>query len=269
MAEKKGKKGTKVTVQESEKEKPSWSDAGILMKKGATPKEQAEQQMIIALSIAFDIPPQGITILADNPYVNRIGLEFVFHKWRGNYGWSHFLSKPIELARKVGETAVFKTTVYNKKDEPIANGYGTANAANVKLDMVKTFLNEMAETRSQNRCLRKICSPVLYKTFIRNVKRLNKDQKLIVAEAAGKFGSVTAEEVGVSGEEDKAETLVSEAEMTNIASFLQEINNAKTQAALKKIGARLKVGIKVKKFSKNQVKVLKEAWLGKAQKLAF
>ena len=38
-----GKKGKKVTVRESAKEKPNWSDAGVLMKKGANEKEQAEQ----------------------------------------------------------------------------------------------------------------------------------------------------------------------------------------------------------------------------------
>ncbi|MCK5016391.1 MAG: hypothetical protein KAS32_04890 [Candidatus Peribacteraceae bacterium] len=264
------KKGKKVTVRESAKEKPNWSDAGVLMKKGANEKEQAEQQMIIALSIAFDIPPQGITILADNPYINKQGLEFVFHKWRGNYGWSHFLAKPIEIAKKTGETAVFKTTLYNKEGKPIANGYGTANAGNVKLDMVKTFLNEMAETRSQNRCLRKVCSPVLYKTFIRNVKRLKEDQRLIVAEAASNFGSVTAEEVGgASNGETPAETLLSEQEMKDIANFLQEINNAKTQGDLKKVGTRIKMGVKSTKFNENQVTVLKEAWTGKAKKLTF
>ena len=63
---KKAKK-SKVAVQVKKARTPSWQDAGILMKKGATPVETKNQQMIIALSVAFDIPPQGITILEDNP----------------------------------------------------------------------------------------------------------------------------------------------------------------------------------------------------------
>ena len=268
-------KTKKVTVQESTKKlgkvkkTPSWQDAGILMKKGATDKEQTEQKMIIALAIAFDIPPQGITILADNPYVNRTGLEYVFHAWKRYQGWSHFLSKPVELAKQAGETAVFKTTLYNKKGEAIANGYGTANAANIKMGTIKVFLNEMAETRSQNRCLRKVLSPILYKNFIKNVRQLDKDQKQLVADASIDFGAVSAEEVGAREEDAKAETLLTEKEMKDISSYLQEIASAKSQKILTPIGARLKAGVKVGKFSKEQITVLKEAWTSKAKTFTF
>lgn len=268
-------KKSKVTVQESAKklakveESPSWQDAGILMKKGATPKEQAEQKMIIALAVAFDIPPQGITILAGNPYVNRTGLEFVFHKWAGRYGWSHFLSKPVEIAKQAGDTAVFKTTLYNKKGEPIANGYGTANAGNIKMSTIKVFLNEMAETRSQNRCLRKVLSPILYKNFIKNVMRLDKDQKQIVADAAVNFGSVTAEEINGGSEEVSPETLLSEKEMKAISGILQGITNAKDQKSLVKAVSLVKTGKKIGKYNDGQVKVLKEAYITKLKKLSF
>jgi len=250
--------------------KPSWSDAGILMKKGATEKEQIAQRMVIALSVAFDIPPQGITILADNPYINKQGLEFVFDKHRESKGWSHFLTEPIELAKQAGDTAIFLTKLYDKEGRVIANGYGSANAANIKMGTIKVFLNEMAETRSQNRCLRKVLSPILYKAFIENVRSLNKKQAAIVAEAASNFGSVTAEEIGATSDQDiKAEKLLGEKEMKDIAKFLQEIANAKDQAELDKIGARIKTGAKIQRFNKNQVDVLREAWAGKSQKMAF
>jgi len=262
-------KTKKVTVQESAK-KPSWKDAGILMKKGATPKEQQEQQMIIALSIAFDIPPQGITILADNPYINKQGLEFVFHRHKEDRGWSHFLAKPVELAKQAGDTAIFETRLFNKEGQKIANGFGTANAGNIKMGTIKVFLNEMAETRSQNRCLRKVLSPILYQTFIDKVSVLKKEQRSLIAEASAKFGSVSVEEVGATSDSEvKAEKLLTEAEMKDIAKFLQEMNKAKDKKALESVGERIKTGIKVKRFSENQVAVLKEVWTSVAQKLAF
>lgn len=270
---KKTSKSTKVTVQESAgklaKKKSSWSDAGILMKKGATPKEQQDQQMIIALSVAFDIPPQGITILADNPYINKQGLEFVFDKHKEGRGWGYFLTEPVELAKQASDTAVFVTKLFDTNGRMIANGYGSANAANIRMSTIKVFLNEMAETRSQNRCLRKVLSPILYRTFIDNVQSLNKDQKTIMAEAASNFGSVTAEEIGASEEEAKTEALLNEGEMKAIAGFLQEITNAKTKASLDKVGERVKAADKVGKFNKNQVTVLREAWSSKSEKLAF
>jgi len=265
----KPKKTKKVTVQESAKKKPSWSDAGILMKKGATEKEQISQQMVIALSVAFDIPPQGITILADNPYINKQGLEYVFDKNKEEKGWGYFIAKPVNLSKNAGDTAIFVTKLYDKEGKLIANGYGSANAANIKMSTIKVFLNEMAETRSQNRCLRKVLSPILYRSFISNVRSLNKDQANAISIAATNFGSVTAEEVGASDESEmKAERLLSEEEMKAIASFLQEITNAKTKVVLDKIGARIKAGAKVK-FNENQVAVLREAWTSKYQKLAF
>jgi hypothetical protein len=271
----KAKKSKKVTVQATSKKpakvepKPSWQDAGILMKKGTTAVEQKNQQMIIALSVAFDIPPQGITILADNPYINKQGLEFVFDRHRENKGWSHFISEPVELAKQAGDTAVFVTRVYDKNDKVIANGYGSANAANIKMGTIKAFLNEMAETRSQNRCLRKVVSPILYQTFIDRVNTLQNDQRELITEAAANFGSVTAEEVGASEEEQKPEKLLSGEEMKAIAGILQNIANTKAQDDLEKIGEEIKAQVKSKKLSKNQIAVLREAWAGKYQKLAF
>ena len=194
----KAKKTKKVTVQESPVKKLSWASAGVLMKKSANPKEIRDQQMIIALSVAFDIPPQGITILADSPYINKEGWEFIFDKHKEKKGLSHFIVKPIELAKQAGDTAIFETRLYNKDGKLVANGYGSANAANIKMGTIKVFLNEMAETRSQNRCLRKVLPPILYQTFIDRVSSLNKEQTELVAEAAANFGSVTAEEIGAT-----------------------------------------------------------------------
>lgn len=256
------------TVQVKPK-KPKWSDAGILMKKATTPAKLAEQQMIIALSVAYDIPPQGVTILADNPYINKIGLEFIFNRHKTGKRWSHFISEPVELAKGLGETAVFVTKLYNEDGRVIANGFGSANSANIKMSTIKVFLNEMAETRSQNRCLRKVLSPILYQTFIENIRRLDKNQRKVITDVGVDFGSVTAEEMTVSDEEVKPEKLLTEGEMKDIAGFLQEMTNAKDQKALTAIGARIKAGVKIEKFNKRQADVLREAWSGKSQKLAF
>ena len=266
MAKAKDKK--KVTVQ-VKPEKHKWSDASVLMKKATTPADIAKQEMIIALSIAYDIPPQGITILADNPYINKIGLEFVFDRHKKEKGWSHFLSEPVELAKGLGETAVFITRLFNEKGDTIANGFGSANSANIKMSTIKVFLNEMAETRSQNRCLRKVLSPILYKTFVENIRKLNKTQREVITSVGADFGSVTAEEMTVSDEKVKPEKLLTEGEMKSVAGFLQEITNAKDQAKLVAIGARIKAGVKIDKFNKRQADVLREAWSGKSQKLAF
>lgn len=247
----------------------SWSNAGILMKKGSGSKEITEQNMIIALSVAFDIPPQGISILADTPYINKQGLEFVFDKYKDKKNWGYFVSEPVELARQAGDTAIFVTKLYDKDGKLIANGYGSANAANIRMGTIKVFLNEMAETRSQNRCLRKVLSPILYKTFIENVQSLNKEQLELVSSAASDFGSVTAEEIGLPEEEQKPEKLLTGEEMKQIAVFLQGIANAKDMDELNEVGNKINEAVGKKDINENQVMVLREAWAGKTKSIAF
>ena len=65
----------------------------------------------------------------------------------------------------------------------------------------------------------------------------------------------------------EAEKLLTEKDMKGIASFLQDINNAKSRKKLDLIGGKLKVGAKVK-FNANQVKVLKAAYLSKLKQFA-
>jgi hypothetical protein len=67
----------------------------------------------------------------------------------------------------------------------------------------------------------------------------------------------------------KSEKLLTEVDMKNIAKFLQEINNVKDNEDLEAVGLRIKTGIKLEKFNKDQINVLKEAWTGMSQKLAF
>jgi hypothetical protein len=253
-----------------ETKKSSWSDAGILMKKAATPAEAKNQQMIIALSIAFNIPPQGITILSDNPYINKSGLEYMFNEYKEKNGWAFFLSTPIETAKQAGDTAFFRTEVFDTNGRVVANGFGTANAGNIRMGTIKVFLNEMAETRSQNRCLRKILSPILYKNFIDSIRTLKETDRELIAEAATNFGSVTAEEIAATSEEEvKAERLLTEEEMKGITIYLGEINSAKTQEALETIRAKVTQDKDNKLLNPNQLKVLAEAWSGRSKSLAF
>jgi len=60
------------------------------------------------------------------------------------------------------------------------------------------------------------------------------------------------------------ENLLNGKEMKDIASILQDINNAKNQEALQKIGSEIdKMG-----FNDKQIAVLRETWKGKSQKFA-
>ena len=246
-------------------EKLNWKGAEVLLSPATSEADRKNQKLILALSMAFDLPPQGITILANNPYINKQGLEYVFNKHKEKQKWGYFIAKPVELAKTAGDTAVFVTELYNAQNVLIANGYGSANAGNIKMGTIKPFLNEMAETRSQNRCLRKVLSPILYETFIENLKDIEKeDKQLLLVGEASKFTSVTAEEIG-EAEEVKPERLLTEEEQKAINSFLQEIVNAKDVEELKVIGTKIKEA----KFGENQTAVLREAWAGRNSKLAF
>ena len=66
----------------------------------------------------------------------------------------------------------------------------------------------------------------------------------------------------------KADKLLTNKDMKDIAGFLQEINNAKTMAELNKIGVRIKTAEKVGKHNKNQLTLLREAYASKSKKLA-
>jgi len=252
-----------------EKKSLDWAGAGILIKKAQNPKDLNIQKMIMALSVAFDIPPQGITVLADTPYINKVGLEYAFDRYSDQKGWGHFISKPVELAKSPSDTAVFVTELYSRNGRVICNGYGTASQDSIRMGTIRPFLNEMAETRSQNRCLRKVLSPILYETFVRNIASLSKDQVALVSQASKNFGSVTAEEITYQSGEPEQETMLTEKEMAVLQDFLQRISSAKTQEELKNLGVLIKAGVKVGKFNENQVKFLKEAWVKKSSSLTF
>lgn len=99
---------------------------------------------------------------------------------------------------------------------------------------------------------------------------LDTKQKEIISGVAGGFGSVTAEEISGGKDTDvKPEVLLSEGEMKAVAGALQEIANAKDQKKLALIASKVKTGKKAGKYNKNQVNVIKEAYITRLKNLSF
>lgn len=112
-----------------------------------------EKQMILKVAEVFGVPAVCVNVMGGLPYINKDGLLFKLEDYESKQIVS-LTSKAIQLATKKGEKAIFETTLVLKNGRSF-NATGEADEDSIKLAAVKMTPNQMAETRSQNRCIRK------------------------------------------------------------------------------------------------------------------
>ena len=202
VTSKKTKKTTNVVVHTSKPEKEMvWSNASQIMTTGREDiKTVVAQQMMSLATAVFKLPPQGITILANQPYVNKIGWkmkmrEYYEEKYRIRTKWHHYADPNEQYA--ICE-AIIEVKDNKGNWEEVATATGEATKTNIKLAAVKETLNMMAETRAKNRAMsdfigaRTLEDAVKTLNAMREKKEVTEEQAHVITEAA----RVTAEEMG-------------------------------------------------------------------------
>jgi len=197
------KKSTEVVVHSSKSAKKEmvWSNAGDIMASNRDDlKTQVAQQMMNLATTVFKLPPQGVTILANQPYINKTGWkmkmrEYYQDNYRIRIKWHH-QATPNEKYAICEAKIELKDTKTGEWDE-VSSATGEATPQNIKLQLVKETLNMMAETRAKNRAMsefvgaRAIEDAVKVLTTMKNKNEVSDEQASTITEAA----KVTAEEM--------------------------------------------------------------------------
>jgi len=109
--------------------------------------------LILRVAEVFGIPATCVNIMGGLPYINKDGLLFKLNE----YEHSNVLgltTKVIEYATKGGDRAIMQAELTLKGDRKF-NAIGEADEKSIKLSAVKQTPNMMAETRAQNRVIRR------------------------------------------------------------------------------------------------------------------
>lgn len=177
-----------------------WANASQIMTSDREDIKTAVANQMMNLAIAvFKLPPQGITILANQPYINKVGWkikmrEYYADKYRIKTNWQHFANPKEQYA--IVEAIVEVKNTEGNWDE-VSRAIGEATKASIKLDAVKETLNMMAETRAKNRAMsdfigaRVISDAVKILSDMRRKNQVSEEQANVITEAA----KVTAEEM--------------------------------------------------------------------------
>jgi len=200
VTSKKTKSQMVVHTSQLAKKEMIWSNASEIMASGREDiKTAIANQMMNLATAVFKLPPQGITILANQPYINKIGWkikmrEYHADKYRIKTEWKHF-ADPNEQYAIV--EAIIEVRDAKGNWEEVSRAVGEATKTNIKLAAVRETLNMMAETRAKNRAMsdfigaRAIEDAVKTLSDMRKKNQVSEEQSHVITEAA----KVTAEEM--------------------------------------------------------------------------
>ena len=200
VTSKKTKSQMVVHTSQPAKKEMIWSNASQIMASGREDiKTAVANQMMNLATAVFKLPPQGITILANQPYINKVGWkikmrEYHTDKYRIKTEWKHF-ADPNEQYAIV--EAIIEVRDAKGNWEEVSRAVGEATKTNIKLAAVKETLNMMAETRAKNRAMsdfigaRAIEDAVKMLGDMRKKNQVSEEEAHVITEAA----KVTAEEM--------------------------------------------------------------------------
>lgn len=115
--------------------------------------KQTERALILRVAEAFEIPATCVNIMGGLPYINKDGLLFKLDEYESDEILS-LQTKMVQYATKPGERAIAEGVLVLKNGRSF-NAIGEADEMSVKLQAVKMTPNMMAETRAQNRVIRR------------------------------------------------------------------------------------------------------------------
>lgn len=141
----------------------------------------------------YGIPPIGINIVGNQPYINKDGRLFLLNDIRkGPQKLVAIRTEFLQMSTVPDMAAICKKTL-SFKDGLEVEGIGEAAPGNVKLADVKKTLNMMAETRALNRAIWQAIAGDVWNRVSVNLRKANltEDEEKKVAQA----GAVSYEEV--------------------------------------------------------------------------
>lgn len=180
---KNSKKTTALAINNHQKDMASiFAGSADLVKSG----NEVEKTMVLKVAEAFGVPAICVGVQGGLPYINKDGLLFKLEEYHGAEIVS-LTSKAVQYSLKKGERAIFETTliIKTKNGERTFNAVGEADDDNVKLAAVKATPNLMAETRSQNRCIRRAIQAQMLADMFKNLgkSKIKPDEREIVETA--------------------------------------------------------------------------------------
>ena len=156
MTKKIAKKTKEKTTAVAVRKEPSVQDLVNMFSGSAalvTNDKQAERSLILNVAQAFEIPATCVNIMGGLPYINKDGLLFKLDEYESDEIVS-LNTKMVQYATKPGERAIAEGILTLKNGRSF-NAIGEADEMSVKLAAVKMTPNMMAETRAQNRVIRR------------------------------------------------------------------------------------------------------------------
>lgn len=174
-----------------EEKKPAFENMQSLMNKGREDlAAQGAYDLIMVACKVFELPPQGITVLGNAPYINKVGWKI---KQKQLLDGSVVKTLWVHHATPLEKYAIVEAKVMDKDGKEVASAIGEATEASIKLAAVKQTLNMMAETRAKNRALfDALVAPTYEKALeVMEQMKLSEETKRKIGEAA----KVTAEEM--------------------------------------------------------------------------
>jgi len=171
--------------------KPAFENMQSIMNNGREDlAAQGAYDLIMVACKVFELPPQGITVLGNAPYINKVGWKIKQNQLlKGSVVktlWVHHAT-PLE------KYAIVEAKVLDKEGKEVASAIGEATEASIKLTAVKQTLNMMAETRAKNRALFDALVAETYEKALAVMEemKLSEETKRKIGETA----RVTAEEM--------------------------------------------------------------------------
>lgn len=179
--------------------------------------KQNERSLILRVAEAFEIPATCVNIMGGLPYINKDGLLFKLDEYEDEEILS-LQTKMVQYATKQGEKAIAEG-VLTLKDGRSFNAIGEADEMSVKLAAVKTTPNMMAETRAQNRVIRRAIQARMLRNLYTKLggKRsvYNEQEKTIITNAI----QSSAEEMTTKDAMDKVRQVAENGKASTVASI--------------------------------------------------
>jgi len=170
---------------------------------------QAARTLILNVAQAFEIPATCVNIMGGLPYINKDGLLFKLDEYEGEEIVS-LETKMVQYSTKPGERAIAEGVLL-LKDGRHFNAIGEADEGSVKLQAVKMTPNMMAETRAQNRVIRKAIAARMLRNLYTKLggkhSPYNEQEKTVITNAV----SSSAEEMSNKDKNDTVKKVSDEA----------------------------------------------------------
>lgn len=234
MAKTKTKKKLKKTTAIAVKEKKAiWASAQSLMQKprDKTPEQwQYEKNLIMTASKALNISPFGVNILANLPYINKLGLKEKQEQYnRGArliYNW-------IQRAKDDSEKAICDAKVVIGTKDLCDWITGECSPSTIKMGTLKGYQNHMAQTRARNRAILETYGVKIHKEMMTNIQKMIKGKEVSEEQASRIGGAITTsvEEI-VLDKTTKPAALLPQAK-SNATNYLEQL-----RAEVYKAGAK-------------------------------